>query len=348
MKNYNEIHLSDLVDSLKNTHVKLDLYFLNRLLQNASKSDKPHRNLKFAEAVGCPINKTKKAAMTIKGWLTGHRTVPMSKLIKIVELSAYSWSDIETNLISIKAGIRHGEIKPKFPIKTDNNLGSIIGYVLGDGSIDTRFHSLFFSNSNVELLKEFRGNICKIFGVEPRIWIQKRRRFEEKSEWLRKSKGLDYIPALHCVGLYYPKICSDILYFICGKFAEGKKKQITNEINIFNLDFKKGLIRAFFDSEGSVRCDSHTVRFHQDNKELLEDIRLMLMELGINPHEIKSYVKRNKLRYYFNVNGFKEYYKFYHNIGCTSSRKAREFELLISTVQNSKYFKKKFALTIDS
>ena len=347
MKNNNEIHLLDLAYSLKKSHIKLGLAFLNRLLQNASKSNKPHRKLEFANTVGCPINKTKKSATTIKGWMTGYRTIPMSKLIKIVELSDYTWQDVADSLIYIKAGIRKGEVKPNFPITIDEKIGSIVGHILGDGSIDICNHNIFFSNSNGELLREFRNYMKEIFGIEPRIWIQKKANFGN-TQWLRRAKNLDNLPKGNNVGLFYPKICTDILYVLFGKFAEGKVKKITPETINCNLQFKKGLIRAFFDDEGSVRYDSHTVRFHQDNKELLKGIRLILEDLGINSHEIKSYTKRNKLRHYFNVTGFKEYYVFYNGIGCTSSKKAKEFELLINKVQNSRNFKKKFALTIGS
>lgn len=339
-----EVYLEDLVPFLQKTHVKLDLCFLNKLLQNASKSNKPYRNQEFAKKIGCPVNKNKKSAMTIYGWITGYRTVPFSKLTKIVDLSDYNWGDIETNLISIKAGIRSGEILPISPIKIDEKIGSIIGHILGDGSIDKRFHSLFYSNSNIELLNEFSKNMEELFGIAPRVWVQQKSTFEGKTKWLKKIKNLNKIPKGHSVGLFYTKICSDILYALFGRFAEGKNKKITHQIINLNRDFKKGLIRAFFDDEGSIRADSHMVRFHQDNKELLEKIRLLLKDLGIKPHEIKSYIKRNKSRYYFNICGFKEYYRFYHLIGCTSSKKKKEFELLINKVRDSKYFKKKYAL----
>ena len=65
--NKNEIYLSDLVYSLENSHVKLNLNFLNKLLQNASKSGIPYKNLKFANKITCRINKTKNSALTIKG-----------------------------------------------------------------------------------------------------------------------------------------------------------------------------------------------------------------------------------------------------------------------------------------
>ena len=344
MKNIKEIHLSDLVNSLKQTHVKLNLTFLTKLLINSSNNDKPWQDKKFAKMISCPINKNKKCSTTIYGWITGYRTIPFSKLINIVEISDFTWKDVEDNLISIKAGIRNGEIYPNFPIKVDKELGAIIGHILGDGSIDKRFHSLFYSNSNYELLKEFRDNMIVIFGIEPRIWVQEKTNFNEKTRWLKRVSNLNHTPKGHNVGLFYPKLCSDILYAISGTFAEGKSKKITPEIRDFNLEFKKGLIRAFFDDEGSVRSDNHTLRFHQDDGELLEQIRILIVELGIKPHNIKFYIKKSKQRCYFNINGFREYALFSQIIGCTSTNKKEELDTLINKVKNSKQFKKKFAL----
>lgn len=183
-----------------------------------------------------------------------------------------------------------------------------------------------------------------IFGIGPRIWVQKKRSFEERSEWLMKVKILKEVPKGHSVGLFYPKICTDILYTICGKFAEGKTKKITKEIKGFDKEFKKGLIRAFFDDECSINSKNHTLRLHQDRKDILEDIKQILKDFDIDSNVIKSYNKRGKLRYYFNINGFKNYYRFFKIIGCTAPKKKREFRLLINKVKNSKRFKKKYSL----
>lgn len=339
-----EVRLEALAGSLKHTHVKLNLSFLVKLLKDASKFDKPYKNHEFSEAIGCPMNPTKKSSLTIYGWIKGYRTVPLSKLIKIIDFSNYSWKDVEKNLISIKAGIRRGEIPLKFPITIGEKLGSIIGHILGDGSIDKRFHSLFYSNTDINLLKEFRENMKYIFGIEPRIWVQEKTSFDEKTKWMKRVNNLDDIPRGHSIGLFYPKICTDILYTICGKFAEGKIKRVTLEIKGFDKGFKKGLIRAFFDDECSINSKNYTLRLHQDRKDILEDIKQILKEFDINSHVIRSYSKRGKLRYYFNINGYRNYYRFFKIIGCTAPKKKKEFRLLINKVKNSKQFKKKYSL----
>lgn len=342
-----EIGLGSLSSALKHIHIKLNLNFLNKLLQNASKSNKPHKNRDFAKEIKCPINKTKKAAISVYSWMNGYKTVPFSRLIKIINLSSiYSWRDIEKNLISMKAGPNRGEIRPKFPIFINEKLGAIVGHILGDGSIDKRFHSIFFSNSNLHLLNEFRKNMISIFGIEPRIWIQKKKKsFEEKSKWIKRVNNLNKVPKKHNVGLFYPKICCDILYSICEKFAEGRKKKITKKIKTLNKNFKKGLLRAFFDDECSVDPKSYNIRFHQDDKQLLKDIKLLLKDFDINSNPTRSYMKKGKIRYYFNITGFKEYYILFKIIGCTMPKKRKGFRLLINKVKNSRGFKKKYALS---
>ena len=326
---------------LLKTHLKLDLDFLNKLLVDASKSNKPHGNQEFAKAIKCPVNKNKKLAMTVYGWIKGYRTVPLSKLGVIIELSKYSWKDVEENLISIKAGIRKGEICPRFPIKVDEGLGSIVGHILGDGAIDKRGHYVFYSNSNINLLKEFRLHMLDIFGIEPRIWVQEKRLFHEKTKWMKRVYTLSEVPRGHNVGLFYPKICVDVLYALFGKFAEGKKKKITKKIMDSNKEFKIGLVRAFFDDEGSISSKSYTLRLHQDNPLILNSIKNILNELGIKSNILRSSFRREKFRYYFNITGYDGYAKFYKFIGCTSPKKNKEFVLLIKKVKNSVKFKNK-------
>lgn len=335
----NEVQIEDLTQQLSTAHIKLNLKFLNKLLNNASKSISPYRSKEFADKIGCPINEIKKSSLTIYGWSKGYRTVPLSKLIKIINLSNYTWQDVEKNLISMKAGIRSGEIYPKLPLLIDEKIGCIVGHILGDGSIDKRFHSVFYSNSDIVLLKEFRINMKSLFGIEPRIWIQEKKAFNEKTRWMRRANNLNDVPEGHQVGLFYPKICSDILYSICGKFAEGKNKKITKEIKDKNTTFKTGLIRAFYDDECSINSQNYTLRLHQDRIDILDDIKQMLKDLNINSNPIKFYKKRGKLRYYFNINSFENYSLFFNIIGITSPKKDKEFRLLINKVKNSKRFK---------
>jgi len=343
MKNNNEIHLSYLTYCLKDTHFRLNLDFLTKLLENASKCKSPAINKEFIAKIGGKFNENARAYNAIYSWLNGRTTIPFNKLIQILEMSNYSLEDVEKHIISIKCGRKKGEIHPKFPIIIGRELGSIVGHILGDGSIDKIFNQVFYSNSNKELLQEFKGSMDTIFGIKPRIWVQEEACFG-RTKWMKRITDFNEIPNGHNVGLFYPRICGIILHGVLGKFACGKNKFITNQIKNSNMQFKIGLLRAFFDDEGSINSSSHTLRIVQDNIEILQDLRLLLFELNINSNEVKYYIKRNKPRYYFNVTGFRNYYYFDEKISCTSSKKKKEFGLLINKVENSRSFKKKFAI----
>ncbi len=128
-----KINLINLTDVLIDSHVKLNLDFLKKLLENASGSEKPYYDVHFVNRIGSTVNKKAQKSINIHQWLKGERTVPFNKLIKIMELSDYSWIDIEENLLSIKSGIKRGEICPKFPMTMGKEIGSIVGHILGDG-----------------------------------------------------------------------------------------------------------------------------------------------------------------------------------------------------------------------
>lgn len=342
MKNCNEIHLSDLTNCLKNTHVKLDLDFLAKLLKNASKSEYPHYNRDFALKIQSKFNSKAAVGTAIRNWIKGNTTIPFIKLIKIIELSDYSLEDIEKCVISVKSGQKKGEIYPRFPIKIGKELGSIIGHILGDGSVDKRYLQPFFTNSNLDLIKEFSLNMEFIFGIQPRTWLQTSGNFKTKSKWIKRIYQFEDAPKNCQIGLFYPKICGVILHNIFGLFAYGKKKKITEQIKNANKEFKIGLLRAFFDDEGSINSSSHTMRIFQDNKSILKGIKYLLSEFDIRTNPIRYYIRKNKKRHYFNVTGFGEYEAFNRLIGCTSSKKKEQFELLINKVKNSKYFRNKY------
>ena len=236
------IHLSDLIPFLQNAYIKIDNKFMKQLLIDSSGSNEPHKNKNFAEAVGYLYNPKYNSAPGIAQVFYGERNIRINSLEKILQQSKYSWADVEKQLIYIKAGIHKGEINPSFPIGIGNEVGSVLGYILGDGAISVRDNAVFFSNSDIALLKDFSNSMDKIFNIKPRIWAQEKRKFEEKSKWLKRVASLEEVPKDHCVGLFYPKICGLILNGLFGNFAVGKDKTITKEILTSNLSLKKGLV----------------------------------------------------------------------------------------------------------
>ena len=338
----NEVHLEEIVQFIDSFLVKLNVDFLRRLMISSSKFETPWRDEKFVNSLGYVFNKEAECAPAINKIFREGTALPLFVVKKMLGLSPFTWKDIEKYLISIRAGRRHGELGINFPILIDHQLGSIVGHILGDGSIDARYSQVFFTNQNEELAEEFYNNVKSIFGIEGRIWIQDST--YGNSKWIKRVASIKEVTEGTQIGLFYPSSLGIILHAILGKFADGRNKKITRQILGSNLEFKKGLIRAFFDDEGSIRSEDHLAKLHQDNEQLLKQIKQMISEFGIETNPLRDYYKKNKIRYALSISGYKNYYKFYHFIGCTSSKKRKEFELLIDKVKNSKHFKKKFSL----
>jgi len=73
----------------------------------------------------------------------------------------------------------------------------------------------------------------------------------------------------------------------------------------------------------------------------LENICIILRELGILPSEIKNYIKRNKLRHYISITGFYNYKKYVVDIGFASKSKLIKIEKQIKNVYKNKSFRLK-------
>jgi hypothetical protein len=335
-----KVHLEDLINGISETVIRLNPDFLKNLLVNAAKNNKPWKSEDLADKIGCKYHRKLKCCIAIKNWLNGSRNISFSRLKKIVSVSDYSWKEIEKNVEFIKTKAGGSRIFIEFPIKVGNELGRITGHIIGDGSIDAKLSQIFYSNSDKNLLKEFQHLMLKVFNIKPRIWYQRPDDFKgRKSKWIKRIKSIDEIPEEFQGGLFYPKICSVVIYSILGKFACGKNKKITKQILNTNNDFKINLIRAFFDDEGGPSENSYDIRVFQDDKSILEVFRKLLLELGIVPNKILHYYKNGKKRHYFTITGHYNFLMFYNTIGFTSTDKINELKNMINNVIENNTFR---------
>lgn len=318
------ISLKDIVFGQSDFYVELKNGFLKYMLKKSSKNDIPHRNKTFCNKLEIPFNEKIKASPTIISWIKFNRAIPLSKLIILKECAKISWKEIENNVISLRSGFRGSKTLFNFPIKIDRKMGSIVGHVLGDGSIDKKYKQVFYSNSNDELLKEFSNDMKAIFGVKPRIWMQRTSNFEGKTRWDKRINNIDELKKERNCGLFYPSVCGNLLNVIFNDFAIGFNKKITNNIINSPKEYKIGLIRAFYDDESHV--GEKSIRLFQDRKDILEEFRRFLLEFDIIPGEVKFYIKKNKERYYFDIHRKSNLIKFRDKIGFTSSKKMNKLK----------------------
>jgi hypothetical protein len=291
-------------------------------------STEPHKDREFLKKIELRYNNQTKRNMVFSKLMRTNKAIEFNTIKRIIKLSRYNWIDIEKNIISIGKKKKEGKINNIFPIKINKRLGSIIGHILGDGSIDKKYQQVFYTNQDKDLILEFRDNMNSIFNIKPRIWLQKPGRFKENSRWIRRIQNIKEIPEKSQIGLFYPSICGEILNIIFGNFAIGKHKKITEIMINCPKDFKIGLIRAFFDDEGHMDKERGP-RFHQDNREILEKIKIMLSELKIHSFPVRKYIRKGKARHFCNIKSKKNYKRYYEVIGCTSKKKMKVLNKLI-------------------
>jgi len=328
MKKINKIHINDIEKNIGGCLVKIEHTFIKKLLKKASKSNNPYNNRKFIEDIGLTFNDSTKRCIGIASLIKHNRAIEFSTLQKLKILSNSSWLDIEKNLISIRLGRHKGEIFPKFPIRLDKKMGSVVGHILGDGSIDKRYLQISYNNKDRDLIIEFRDCMRKIFGIEPRIWVQESGKFKVKTKWISRLENVKDIQQDTQVSLFYPSICGLFLNSIFGDFAIGADKKITDNINRTQKEFKIGLVRAFFDDECHIDKERGP-RVYQDDELMLIRLKNILDELGIHSFPVRCYFRRNKPQYFFNINQKKNYLRYYELIGFTSKKKERTLEALV-------------------
>jgi len=139
--------------------------------------------------------------------------------------------------------------------------------------------------------------------------------------------------------LFYPAICGKFLLGIYGNFAYSKNKKITKRIFNSNSEFKRSLIRSFYDDESSVNEKQKFIRIFQDNKKLLSDIKKILTDLNICSNEVRYYIKQNKKRYYFNISGYFILLDYFNKIGFTSKSKSINLIRLLNKISSKQHFR---------
>ena len=126
----NEVYLEDLVPYLDNFLVKLNHDFLKQLMLNSSNSQKPWRNKEFVEYIGYTYNQKIGASSALSAVFREGRSLHLSVIKKMINISTFNWKDTQNNLISIRAGRNRQGLKINFPIYIDQKLGQIIGHIL--------------------------------------------------------------------------------------------------------------------------------------------------------------------------------------------------------------------------
>jgi hypothetical protein len=171
------------------------------------------------------------------------------------------------------------------------------------GSYRTEYSTRFYSDDK-ELANLFSMLSEEIYGITPH-------------HYNRKKDNL-------ITSVIYNK---GIFYDLTDLNIKGGPYEFHVPRDHLNNDGKKAFVKGFFSGDGNVSIagDKITIRFYSSYKEGLEELRLVLIDLGFHPHEILEYVQPTGIVYCFSVPR-EEHVKFINEIGSYKPRHVRIFE----------------------
>ncbi|MEM5772629.1 MAG: LAGLIDADG family homing endonuclease [Candidatus Aenigmatarchaeota archaeon] len=251
----------------------------------------------------------------IKEYKTGKSFVQLKLIKDILNLLPHDMSIkfkklLNDNLKEIKcSGSLSKPINnPKFPITLNSSLVELLGHLLGDGCIEFRSNCpiIWYTNKSEELLNRFSELIQNVFG---NVNLYKR----------TQRNGVKDIRCPTIIGM----LLNEFLSFKSIKSLDFLANLVDGQKEIF--------LQALFDDEGCVTIPKYQIIIEMTNKKLIQIIKTMLLELGINSgkiREVNSYYKR---RYRLCISGKKNLELFRNKINFVNSDKKYKLNTLLSS-----------------
>ncbi|MEX0932404.1 MAG: LAGLIDADG family homing endonuclease [Parcubacteria group bacterium] len=158
---------------------------------------------------------------------------------------------------------------------------SLVSHLIFDGTIDKK--GCAYNNRNDALLNKVKVAMTELYDYEPKMYVN-------------KLTGVNRI-SYHNVAL--------------ANFLNVKSAELISKVSKFPKSLKIEFLRAFFDDEGCMDFrpskNRRSIRGYQKNVELLQMIKLLLVDLSISsriirPNEVVITGKENLLRFKKHVN----------------------------------------------
>jgi ribonucleoside-diphosphate reductase alpha chain len=205
-------------------------------------------------------------------------------------------------------------------IKLDNELGFLLGWLVGDGYVGEKVFFYFNANTERKIAEYVKIAIEKRFGVKVSV-------FERNNEiWI-------YVSKKEIVDLF--------------KKLMRKKTTLPEIVFLANSEFVKGFLFGLFSADGYVDNDG-AVKLTSSNKELLKETQLLLTLFGIFS---KIYERPYKRKFeYVTFNGEKREYEsngYFELIIKNYSRKIFEDKIKLIDSKNEKLLNKLKKTKID-
>jgi len=215
--------------------------------------------------------------------------------------------------------------KVKYDIKDifDDDFARLFGYLTGDGYVRFRKTTglISFTNNSQELLDDFARLIKKVFNLE----VSKRKK-QNSNSYEYYISSIDLVRILSRIEPNIVKKSGDMCI----------PEMVSKSPNYIIKEFLKSL----FDCEGYVNNQKRVIEFSSKSKELIYDIKYILLRFGILS-QISSGMKyasntKNRIRrryYRLRISG-EELINFYKEIGFVTVNKNKKLERWVKENKN--------------
>lgn len=172
-----------------------------------------------------------------------------------------------------------GQKKISFPAELTEELAEFMGYLYGDGNMDSR--SLHLTNMNDEIINRFVFLSKKLFNLRPSILREKRSKVGLRRITLSSKALVSVISHIFDFPLSKKSIIMSLPPGILTS-----TKSVTSKF-----------LRAYFDCDGSVAADRRLIEMTTASRTFALQLRLLLLKHGITTSlSTKTINKRNYYR----------------------------------------------------
>jgi len=207
----------------------------------------------------------------------------------------------------------------KLPKTLTKEFAQILGYLIGDGSIEKE--RISFAERNQQLVQAYRNKIEKLFNLKSNL------RFRESKNYYQLRVGS--VALINLIQTEFPEIKKARDTIIPEKICKSEDDVVAN------------FIRGLFDAEGYV---SSKLAIGMNNKKLIQQLRLLLLRFGIISSIHKYNNQRNPYsnnpRYTLEIGEKESIQIFAKKIGFESIAKSEKLKNKISTMRNCSYVRR--------
>ena len=288
--------------------MKLEHYYCRISLSFQKTLEKKIINYtKIGEAVNVSRTTIARIAVVRNYWIHFETLLRLAALLRIDKKEVFD------NVITIKT-------KNSFPLSFNlkslesPSLLRIIAHILGDGGIQVieneKKYRAFYVNNQQELLDSFGEDIKQVFG-DVKLY-SRNRELQGNEIWLPTTVGL-------------------LLYNLLDYKTLNKKKRIPPFI--YQIDDKRWLgafLQALYDDEGFLYPDKRMIVIAQKSRDLINDIRNIVIKLGIRPNKILIHKSKNRTTmHYFSITHKDNFKIFNEYVGFKHPVKMKKLETLM-------------------